>query len=103
MQRHAFEKSMSSNPLADLEETIREAGGNFEYPWDIDTGDSHLEELILPGRKLMLAGIIWNPLSSLMVPELTHSLHVGTSPRISSSPEDDFPRTQPYHQRDGTT
>lgn len=42
----------------------------------------------------MLASIIWNPLSSLLAPELIH--YVGTNPRISPSPEDDFPRTQPY-------
>lgn len=61
-------KEHGFNPLADLEETIREAGGNFEYPWDVDTGDSHLEELFLPGENSRWQASFWNPLSSLLAP-----------------------------------
>ena len=61
-------KEPGFNPLAGLEETIREAGGNFEHPWDIDTGDSHLEEIFLPGENSRWQASFWNPLSSLLAP-----------------------------------
>lgn len=61
-------KALGSDPLPDLEEPLRETGGNWTPPGYGDTGSSHFWNLVLPHWHLHWQVPLWNPSSSLLTP-----------------------------------